>query len=171
MSTAASLPPADRWASAGVVIRARATDHPDGVALLRSFYREQVSRYGFAESAILDPAEFSPPNGLFVVVYDRDEAVGCGAVHWHDRRTATAEIKKTYLLPSVRRRGLGGFVLDALESEAAGIGAERIVLESGVRNTAALALFVAHGYQLTGGYVPGRDPAVNRAFSKALTSK
>lgn len=40
------------------------------------------------------------------------------------------------------------------------------VLETGVRNTAALHLFTSAGYLPTDGYVEDRDPAINRAFSE-----
>lgn len=159
-----------REAAGRISLVPRGPNHPDSVALLRRFHREQVERYGFAESVDLDPAEYTTPIGMFVVLYDHDRAVGCGALRWHDRRTATAEIKKTYLLPAARKRGLGRLLLESLETEAVAWGAERVVLETGVRNTAALALFAASGYQPTACYVPGRDPAVNRAFMKVASS-
>jgi hypothetical protein len=43
-------------------------------------------------------------------------------------------------------------------------------LETGVRNTAALSLFTSAGYELVGRYVAGRDPAINRALARSLTS-
>ena len=49
------------------------------------------------------------------------------------------------------------------------MGARRAVLETGVRNTAALAFFVENDYQSIDAYVAGRDPAINRAFMKWLT--
>lgn len=144
----------------------RRADHRDGVALLRAFYQEQIERYDFAESIDLAATEYSPPQGIFVVLYHGEQPAGCGGCRWFDRSTATAEIKTTYLLPTMRGRGAGRLLLQWLEDQAVGWGAEQIVLETGVRNTAALGLFVRSGYQPTSRYVPGRDPAINRAFSK-----
>lgn len=143
-------------------------DHPDAVSLLRAFYREQVSRYGFAESVDLDPATYAPPHGVFVVAYDRGRPAGCGACRWHDRAAGVVEIKKTFLLPEIRGRGRGRALLDRLESVAVGWGARCVILETGVRNTAALRLFGDTGYRPMPRYVPSRNPSINRAFSKVL---
>jgi len=146
----------------------RRVDHRDSTTLLRAFFREQIERYDFADSIDLDSAEYAPPQGIFVVLYDGEQLAGCGGFRWYDRRTSTAEIKKIYLLPAMRGRGAGRILLQWLETQATGWGAERIILETGVRNTAALDLFVRSGYRPTSGYVPGRDPVINRAFVKAL---
>ena len=147
----------------------RPVDQPDAVRLLAAFYREQVGRYGFAESTDLAPQDYAAPNGIFLVAYRQAMPVGCGGCRWYDRTTATAEIKKTYLLPAARGRGVGRALLAHLEATAVEWGAQRMILETGVRNTAALALFTGTGYVPTARYVPGRDPSINRAFVKTLT--
>jgi GNAT superfamily N-acetyltransferase len=139
--------------------------------MLRAFYDEQVGRYGFAEPIDLVPDEYAEPNGVFVVVYDGERPVGCGGCRWYDRNAGTAEIKKTFLLPEVRGHGVGRTLLSLLESQAAEWGAQRIILETGVRNAAALALFAASGFQPTARYVPERDPQINRAFVKHLAGE
>lgn len=152
----------------GVAIVPRRPDHPDAVALLGMFYREQVGRYGFAESVDLDPSLYEEPNGVFVVIYRDERPVGCGACRWYDRATGTAEVKKTYLVASERGRGVGRLLLAWLETAAAGWGCKRVILETGVRNTAALSLFGNFGYRSMPRYVEGRDASINRAFEKSL---
>jgi len=152
----------------GFALLERGVGHPDAALLLRRFYQEQVGRYGFAEPVTLDPAEFAAPNGTFLVAYGQGRPVGCGACRWYERETSTVEIKKTFLLPETRGLGVGRALLERLEAHAARWGARRAVLETGVRNTAALAFFVENGYQSIDAYVPGRDPAINRAFMKWL---
>jgi len=66
-------------------------------------------------------------------------------------------------------RGIGRRLLAELERRAAGQ-ARTIILETGVRNTAAVTLYRNMGYQPTSSYVPGRDPRINRAFTKRLGS-
>ena len=149
---------------------ARPVDHRDSAELLAAFYREQIERYGFAESVDLAVTEYAPPQGIFVVLYAGNRPVGCGGCRWYDRRTATAEIKKTYLLPTMRGRGAGTLLLLWLEKQAIDWGAEQVILETGVRNTAALNLFRRSGYQPIASYAPGRAPTINRAFVKALVS-
>jgi GNAT superfamily N-acetyltransferase len=153
-----------------VVISERGVDHPDAVRLLRAFYAEQVERYGFADPIDLDPAEYVHPNGVFAVAYHDGGAVGCGGYHWFDRAAGTIEIKKTYLVPERRGRGTGRAMLVWLEEHATAAGARRAILETGVRNAAALHLFERAGYGSTPRYVAGRDPNVNRAFEKLLAT-
>lgn len=148
----------------------RRVDHPDAAALLRAFYDEQVDRYGFAESVDLDADAYDAPNGIFVVIYQHGEPVGCGACRWFDHADGTVEIKKIYLASKARGYGVGRTLLSWLEDQALAWGARYAILETGVRNTAALGLFTSNGYEPMTRYVPGRDPSINRAFAKALTS-
>jgi GNAT superfamily N-acetyltransferase len=154
----------------GMRLRASRPDHRDGTALLNAFYDEQVDRYGYADPVNLPPEEYVPPAGIFVIVYDGEAPVGCGACRWHDRRAGTVELQKIFLLPAARGRGGGHLLLNHLELEATHWGAKRVILETGVRNSAAIDLFVRRGYVLRPGYVSGRDPMVNRAFDKSLVA-
>lgn len=155
---------------AGFVLLERHADHPDAVRLLRAFYDEQVARYGVADPIDLDPCAYAAPQGTFLVGYQQNQPVACGGFRWYDRRARTVEIKKTYLTPEVRGSGCGRTLLSQLEARAVQWGAQRVILETGVRNTAALALFANSGYQPMACYAPGRDPSINRAFVKSLDS-
>ncbi len=93
----------------------------------------------------LDPEEVADGRGAFLVVYREGAPVGCGALRLLD--TETAELKRMYVSPKVRGRGLGRRLLAALEAEARALGIRRLVLETGVRQAAALALYRASGFQ------------------------
>ncbi len=93
----------------------------------------------------LDSAEVAPGRGTFFVAYRERAPVGCGAVRLLD--PATAELKRMYVAPSFRGAGIGRRLLQALESEARRLGAERLVLETGVRQAAALALYTRSGFE------------------------
>jgi GNAT superfamily N-acetyltransferase len=146
----------------------RSVLHPDASAMLKAFYNDQVARYGRADPVDLNPEEFEAPNGIFVVVYRGQVPVGCGGCRWYDRKAGVAEIKKTYVSPAARGAGVGLRLLQRLEADARDRGAERLTLETGVRNSAALALFSSAGYEPAAPYVPHRDPDINRAFTKRL---
>lgn len=92
----------------------------------------------------LDPAEVSGGRGAFLIVYRDGEPVGCGAVRLLD--ADTAELKRMYVAPAVRGTGLGRRLVAALEAESRALGVRRLVLETGVRQTAALALYRATGF-------------------------
>jgi GNAT superfamily N-acetyltransferase len=151
-----------------VVFVARRADHPDAAAMLGQFYREQIERYGFAESVDLDPDVYDDPSGTFVVIYRDAVPVGCGGCRRFEPDGDIFEIKKTYLVPEARGCGIGHRLLEELERIATARGAGRIILETGIRNNAALRLFTGNGYRPRARYVTGRDPAINRAFEKLL---
>ncbi len=91
----------------------------------------------------LDPEEVADGRGAFLVVYREGTPVGCGALRLLD--TEMAELKRMYVSPTLRGRGLGRRLLAALEAEARALGIRRLVLETGVRQAAALALYRATG--------------------------
>jgi GNAT superfamily N-acetyltransferase len=70
--------------------------------------------------------------------------LGCGAVRRLDQ--ATAELKRMFVAPGIRGQGVGRALLRALEDEARGLGARRLVLETGIRQRAALALYRKTGF-------------------------
>ena len=92
----------------------------------------------------LDPEEVADGRGAFLVAYGEGRAVGCGALRLLDAETA--ELKRMYVSPGVRGRGLGRRLVAALEAEARALGVRRLVLETGVRQAAALALYRATGF-------------------------
>ena len=93
----------------------------------------------------LDAAETSEGRGAFIVVYRGEMPVGCGALRLLDAETG--ELKRMYVSPSERGKGLGHLLVSALEAEAKTLGVRRLVLETGVRQQAALALYRAAGFQ------------------------
>jgi GNAT superfamily N-acetyltransferase len=107
---------------------------------------------------------------LFVIAHcaDAPEAAGCGG--WRLLDPETAEIKRMYVATTARGKGLGRRILEHLEEQAAAHGVKRLVLETGARNGAALALYRRCGYTPSPSYVPGRNLSVNRAMSKILAS-
>ena len=93
----------------------------------------------------LDPDEVARGRGSFFVVYRDGVPVGCGAVRLLDRDTA--ELKRMYVSPVARGQGLGRRLVAALEAEARALGVRRLVLETGIRQVAALALYRATGFE------------------------
>ena len=93
----------------------------------------------------LDPDEVARGRGTFLVVYLGGTPVGCGALRLLDAEMA--ELKRMYVSPLVRGKGLGRRLVAALEAEARALGVRRLVLETGVRQVAALALYRATGFQ------------------------
>jgi GNAT superfamily N-acetyltransferase len=129
----------------------RATPYEDAVAraLVAEVQQEYVTRYGGPDGAVVDPAEFEPPAGLFLVAEVAGQPAGCGA--WRVHAPGVVEVKRVYVRGAFRRRGLAEAIMTALERSAARAGHRAVVLNSGGRQPEALALYAGLGY----GPVPG----------------
>lgn len=92
----------------------------------------------------LEAGEVLEGRGAFLVGYAGRRPLACGAVRRLDAETV--EIKRMYVVPEERGRGIGRQLLRALESEARRLGALRIVLETGTRQAAARALYESVGF-------------------------
>ncbi|WP_067969771.1 GNAT family N-acetyltransferase [Nocardiopsis trehalosi] len=152
-----------------VALSAVSYGHPDARRLTSALHTEQLATYGFADDPRTTPDDyFDPPDGLFILALVHGRAVGCGG--WRRLGPHTAEIKRMYVHAEARGMSLGARILDHLEADAAARGARCLVLETGSANYSALALYRARGYRAMPSYVPGRDPAVNRALGKPVPS-
>ena len=149
----------------------RPYEDPDAQRLIQALYAEQLDTYGFADPPDRDVAgDYVEPSGMLLVAYTaEDEPVGCGGYRTYDPAEQTAEIRKMYVHPSARGKGLGHQILSKLEGEAAARGARQMLLETGALNTAAIGLYTASGYEAIPSYVEGRRET-NRAFAKTLTA-
>jgi putative acetyltransferase len=92
----------------------------------------------------LDPEEIAPGRGIFVVARVAGVPAGCGALRLLD--PATAEVKRMFTLRDMRVKGVGRAVLRALEEMARSLGARRLVLETGLRQPEAIALYEREGF-------------------------
>ena len=130
----------------------RGVGYADPVAqhLIERVQQEYVVRYGGRDAAVVDPAEFSPPAGLFLVAEVDGVPAGCGG--WRVHAPGVAELKRMYVEPAFRRHGLARRLLAALESTAAAAGHRHLLLNSGGRQPEALALYAQAGYTPVPGY-------------------
>jgi GNAT superfamily N-acetyltransferase len=95
----------------------------------------------------------TPPSAadLTLVLLARDEAgtvLGCGALRGLD--ATSGELKRMYVVPAARGRGVSKVVLAALEDSARDLGWTRLCLETGPRQPEAIALYSGAGYVETG---------------------
>ena len=100
--------------------------------------------------AIVRPSDFAPPNGIFVVASASGAPVACGGLRLV--APSLGEIKRLFVRPSERGRGLGRALLMALEDEAYRLSVGELRLDTDGGNAAALALFRAAGYTPIGDY-------------------
>ena len=154
-------------------LRAVAVDHPDVATLVAAVQQEYVHRYGGIDDTPVDPADFAPPHGFFVVGYVAGTPVACGG--WRARdgtapplRAGDAEIKRMFVQTAYRGRGYARAVLAELERTAAAAGRRRTVLETGTRQPEAIALYTSAGYGPMPRFGLYRDSPNCRCFAKPL---
>jgi len=116
----------------------------------------------------LDPDEVAPGRGIFVIGYVSGEAVACGAVRKLDAHTA--EVKRMYVHPAARGRGYARRVLAYLEGAALRLGVNRLLLETGVRQLAAIALYRRCGFIDVERYTEYVDSPLSLCMGKDLAT-
>ena len=151
-------------------IRRSTLGSADGSRLIAALNAELTAMFpeAGANHFSISEAQVAPGDGMFVVAYLDDLAVGCGAVRRID--DGTAELKRMYVDPSVRGRGIGRALVEALESEARQLRVTRVVLETGTRLARAIRLYESMGYKripLYGEYLSSPDTSM--CFGKTLT--
>ena len=141
---------------------------PVAQALVAALGAELLGRYdGFDGSGgEPSPSEFEPPDGAFLVAWEGQEPVACGGVCRYDE--ATAELRRMYVRPEARGRGLSRALLGALEEEARGLRYDFLRLETGDRQPEAIGLYVSAGYQPIPRFGPFADDERSVCLEKRL---
>jgi GNAT superfamily N-acetyltransferase len=158
MSEAAATNP-NKPVTTALIIRSEDLSSPTAQQLVSALNAELDARYpeDGANFFRLEPEEVSNGRGMFLAAYLNGKPVGCGAVRRIEPHVA--EIKRMYVTPAARGRGIGRQILDALESHARQLGATRLVLETGPRQPEAIALYARAGFAeipLFGEYIGSR---------------
>jgi GNAT superfamily N-acetyltransferase len=89
-------------------------------------------------------AELRPPDGVYLVGWDGETAVAGGGLRKLDE--GVGEIKRMFVRPAARSRGIAGALLSALESAARAQGYRSVRLDTGPKQVHALSLYEQAGY-------------------------
>lgn len=155
----------DRWPWDEHTVEVEPFDSPDARALRRELESDLAERYGGDTEPGVKPSEESVL--AFLIARDAEGTpVACGALL--DLGDGAAEIKRMYVRPEQRRRGLSRRVLEALEREALRRGFDRVRLETGERQPEAMGLYRSAGYEEIDKYGPYRDAPLSRCFERRL---
>ena len=119
-----------------------------------------------------DEAEFVAPAGAFVVAFlevDGGDSVpvACGGIRRLE--SGRCELKRMYVAPEARGRGISRAVLERLESEAATLGFSEVWLETGTEQPEAMALYESSGYQPIEDFGRYRGQPKVRSYGKQIT--
>lgn len=154
-------------AATDIAIAAEPFDAPDGAALRAAVEAELCERYG--HDAEPGPGPTADETAAFLVARDADGvAVGCGALR--PLEAGAVELKRMYVRPEDRGRGLGWVILIALESEAERLGFGIVRLETGDFQPEAMSLYRAAGYREIPCYGPYVEGLHSRCFERRLSA-
>ena len=130
-----------------ITIGAEPFDSADARRLISALDLHLASRYSPEQrfGPNLKPEQLASGLGTFVVARVDGRAVGCGAVRRLDE--TTVEVKRMYVEPEQRGRGIAKEILMNLEAAARELGATRAVLETGVYQDEAIGLYRKAGYK------------------------
>ncbi|MEZ4945951.1 MAG: GNAT family N-acetyltransferase [Cyclobacteriaceae bacterium] len=131
-----------------LLVRTDAT-HPDFVALVQQLDADLAQRDG-EEHAFYHQFNAIDHLKQVVVAYENNVAVGCGALKPFG--TDAMEVKRMYVSPAHRGKGVAGTLLKELETWVAELGFSRCVLETGKKQPEAMALYQKSGYVVIPNY-------------------
>ena len=151
------------------IITAERPDTPDARALIDELEAEltplypRESRHGYpVEKLIREAVSF------FVLRHDGKPA-GCGGVQVFG--TDYAELKRMYVRPSFRGRGLSRLMLNHLADHARSRGVRTLRLETGIHQHAAIRLYEGWGFQRIGPFGDYRDDPLSLYYEKQIPDR
>jgi putative acetyltransferase len=118
-------------------------DQAEVIALIDALDSFQTALYPLDSHHGVDIDVLLQPNALFAVARDGSLAIGCGAVLLHE---GFGELKRMYVPPQQRGKGVGSGLLAFLESQALKRGCDILRLETGIHQPEARRLYVNAGY-------------------------
>jgi putative acetyltransferase len=115
------------------------------------------------------PAPTNGPLGereVYLLAWREGVAVGCGALRRIDAHTG--ELRRMFVTRSARREGVARALLARLEADALALGYRRLVLETGVRQKPAMALYRASGWRRIKAFGAYVDDPTSVCFGKTM---
>ncbi len=153
-----------------IEISATGYDDPVSQAITADALADLGVRYDSStgDDTPVDPGEFTPPGGRFLLAWADGVPAGCGGWRTLVGDDSVAEIKRMYTAPAWRGRGVATAVLRAIEETAREAGKKRLVLETGRRQPEAIALYSKLGYERIPNFGYYRDYPDCVSFGRVL---
>ena len=150
-----------------LIIQQEAPDTPDALTLigeLDEFLNARYApedRHGLSVTALLDPSVI-----FFVARFD-GIPVGCGAIKLMPE--GYAEVKRMYVRPERRGKGVARAVLGALEQELTRHSLHVLRLETGIYQSDAIWLYEKAGFAAREKFGDYQDTGISVFYEKTLT--
>src|SRR6185437_431314 len=152
------------------VIRLEDPAQPDIVALLGDGERHSASLYPPESNHHLPLEALREPHIRFLVARDGDgRAIGTGAIALFGiEAQCWAELKRMWVIPAARGKGVSRIILEELEARATHEGARWLRLETGIENHAALVLYERAGFTRCGPFGDYKPDPLSVFMAKEL---
>jgi putative acetyltransferase len=151
-----------------VTVAVEPFDSADAIRLVAALDAHLASRYSPDQmfGPNLRPEHLQPGLGTFVIARAGGRAVGCGALRRRD--DTTSEVKRMYVEPEVRGRGVAKEILEHLEAAARAMGSHRLVLETGIYQAEAIGLYGRAGFSPIACFGEYADSSTSVCFEKKI---
>jgi putative acetyltransferase len=152
--------------SSSIEIRGADIDEVVASGLLRELDDELMSRYPGSPVFGIDGLQAALAQVYFVIARSDADVIGCGAFRPFD--SGCVEIKRMFVRPAYRGRGVARHILQSLHAEARSRGYAFAILETGMRQPEAIALYESEGYQQMELFGPYVGNALSVCFRRKL---
>ncbi len=149
-----------------MIIEPADPESDDARHLLDRLEAELGARYGDDGKTDFTPDQVRVPGGIFLVAYLNGVAVGCGAVR--PMEPGVGEVKRMFVEPHARKRGIAGMILADLEVRSRLFGYRTLRLETGIRQPEAIRIYERGGYRRIERYGKYVDNAESVCFEKTV---
>ncbi len=102
-----------------------------------------------------------------IVAYDNGIPVGCGAIKVYDHNTM--EVKRMFVVPRMRGQGIASMILNHLELWALELNYTKCLLETGINQPEAIAMYKKNRYKIIQNYGQYANVSNSVCFEKILT--
>ncbi len=120
-------------------------DAAESKHLVAEMWREVDILYGNQEPTVPDLAGMDAAGAVFLIARAAGRAVGCVALR--PITAESAEVKRMYVQPGARGKGVALKLMKRLEEIARAAGVREIRLETGLKQPAAIRLYEGLGYE------------------------
>ncbi len=129
--------------------------------------RQYPDSHGGDGAGAFKPQDVMVDRAAFVVAWDGDTPIGCGALRPMENVTV-GEVKRMYVRPGARGKGISRLILSALEDFARQHGFRVLRLETGTRQIEAMGLYQSAGYERIDCYGIYINEPLSRCYEKRI---
>ncbi|PAY02367.1 GNAT family N-acetyltransferase [Pseudoalteromonas sp. HM-SA03] len=146
------------------------SDDPQVVTVFSEIDKLMNSLYPIASAQSLSIEEINQPNVYAVGLQNEEGIVACGAIVKQFDKTLYGEIKRLYVKPSYRGKGLSKRIMQILLHYAGEAQIPLIRLETGSKQASAISLYESLGFELCERFGMYRDNPLSVFMALSLKS-